>query len=111
MNEWQEKQKALIAKAPTEVREVIKALHKNATQRLLDDADDDSFVAEDLVCAGFDEESNEWYVGSNFEDGSSTMIFKQDNKWYYRRPYAENDRLAPNGYKEMLSNASIFFTG
>jgi len=53
---------------------------------------------------------DEWIVGSNFEDGSSSMIYR-DNQWYYRDPHSGNDKLMRGGQAEAEANADLMFHG
>ncbi len=91
--------------APPEVTEVYEALVKSAVNAFGELGVD----AANAYQAKYADHT-EWRVGSNYEDGHSTMIFRA-GVWYYRSPYSGEDSKMRGGLEEAIGNASIFFTG
>ncbi len=91
--------------APTEVIEVYEALVKSAVNAFGESGVDAANAYE----AKYGDHT-EWRVGSNFEDGHPTMIFRKSS-WYYRSPWSGEDTKMRAGFAEAIGNASIFFTG
>ena len=57
---------------------------------------------------GFD--PNTWVVGSNREDGGSSMIYKApEDKWYYRSSHTGEDRPMKGNHEEAVANARGYF--
>ena len=90
---------------PGEVKEVYEALVKSAVNAFGESGVD----AANVYHAGYGERG-EWRVGSNYEDGHPSMIFRGGG-WYYRSPYTGEDSKMRGGLEEAIGNASIFFTG
>ena len=87
--------------APSQVKAVYSALLKNAEKVY-------SEFAESVVSCYTS--GKEWRVGSNFEDGHHTMIFR-DDKWFTRSPWSGEDTEMRHGFNEAIGTANIYFTG
>jgi len=92
--------------APRQVRQVAMAMLDSAFRADMD-AKDALYVHQDKY--GYDKGT--WFVGPNIGNGTS-MLFKEDGKWYYRKAWSDYpDREMKGGFREALSNASIYYTG
>ena len=54
--------------------------------------------------------SPEYILGSDFEDGNSSCVFRS-GKWYYREPFEGTDKPIKNGKDEAVAHLSIMFNG
>jgi hypothetical protein len=53
---------------------------------------------------------HEWALGSNFEDGSHSIIYNVDSKeWKYRDPWTGKDRLVKGGADEAVAHLAALY--
>ncbi len=92
---------------PSQVAAVLRSLKANAKEAGLP-------IKYAVHCAYYDYSQDgkpsEWIVGSNTEDGSSSLVYREGN-WYYRDPHTGEDRPVKGGYHEALGNTRCWFTG
>ena len=90
---------------PTEVSAVFRALKANAKAAGLS-------VKHAVYCGcdTYEDGRVKWAVGSNTEDGSSTLIYS-NGVWYYRDPHTGEDTLCKGGFSEAMDNTKCWFTG
>lgn len=55
------------------------------------------------VRLSLDDSEPEFIIGSNYEDGTSSTIFR-GGVWYYRDPWTGEDRPVPGGWMEVFGH-------
>lgn len=91
--------------APGEIREVAERCLENAREAgLVRDGFSPVYFREDRLSPGT------WLLGSQFEDGSGTVIRRRDGTWWYRPWMSEGPDLEYTRGQAM-EDASIWWTG